>query len=88
MTRITKNELVQINAKLAQENAELRAQLSATKVQRVASKGVASGARRPLASFWKLIDAGQYIVDLKNRGCKVALKAQRDERGHFVVVAG
>mgnify|MGYP000090007398 CR=1 FL=1 len=34
MTRITKNELVAINARLSAEVAELRAQLSAAKVQR------------------------------------------------------
>lgn len=33
MTRITKNELVAINARLAAEVTELRAQLSAAKVQ-------------------------------------------------------
>lgn len=33
MTKMTKLELVQLNTKLAAENAELRAQLSAAKVQ-------------------------------------------------------
>ena len=87
--RITKNELVAINATLAAENAALRAQLSAAKVQRnVASKGTASGVRRALASFWELSVAGKYIAALKQRGCKLPLTAVRDERGHFVVFAG
>lgn len=89
--RITKNELIAINAKLAAENASLRAQLSAAKVQpqrEPASKGVASGAKRPLASFFRLHDAGLYIVALKMRGCKLPLVARRDDRGHFVVIAG
>ena len=62
--RITKNELIAINSKLAAENASLRAQLSAAKVQpqrEPASKGVASGAKRPLASFFFLKD-GRGIV--------------------------
>ena len=89
--RITKNELIAINAKLAAENAALRAQLSAALVQprrEPASKGVASGAKRPLASFFYLKDAGTYITELKQRGCKLALTARRDDRGHFVVIAG
>ena len=89
--RITKNELIAINAKLAAENAALRAQLSAALVQpqrEPASKGAALGAKRPLASFFYLKDAGGYITELKQRGCKLALTARRDERGHFVVFAG
>ena len=100
MTRITKNELVQINSRLATENAALRAEVDALKTtvdalkgksnvrRESASKGTASGTKRALASFWSLIDAGGFITDLKKRGCKVALTAKRDERGHFVVFAG
>lgn len=100
MTRITKNELVQINSRLASENAALRAEIDALKTtvnalkansnvrRESASKGTASGTKRALASFWSLIDAGGFITDLKKRGCKVALTAKRDERGHFVVFAG
>lgn len=100
MTRITKNELIAINARLAADNATLRAELDALKTtvaalkgqtttrRESASKGTASGTKRALASFWSLIDAGGFITDLKKRGCKVALTARRDERGHFVVFAG
>lgn len=101
--RITKNELIAINSALAAENASLRTLVSALKTQvsahinmaqstaarrEPASKGVASGAKRPLASFFYLKDAGLYITELKQRGCKVALTARRDDRGHFVVIAG
>lgn len=85
--RITKNELIAINAKLAAENAALRAQLSALRVSNEVHRA-ASGAKRPLASFFYLNDAGAYITELKQRGCKLGLAARRDECGHFVVIAG
>ena len=100
--RITKNELIAMNNALGADNAALRAMVSemrvrieAIKGQRKpatgggAPKGVASGAkRRPLASFFFLRDAGSYITELKQRGCKVTLTAQRDALNHFVVFAG
>ena len=95
-TRITKNELIAINTRLAQENAVLRTMLSAQEVltkvansrRESASTGSGSGKqRRPLASFWALADAGQYITSLKQRGCKTTLTAIRDGQ-HFVVYAG
>lgn len=45
MTKMTKLELVQLNTKLAAENAELRAQLSAAKVQHQAPVAVAEETR-------------------------------------------
>lgn len=85
--RITKNELIAINSKLAAENASLRAQLSELRVHNEVQR-TTSGAKRQLASFFYLKDAGAYITELKQRGCKLPLVARRDDRGHFVVIAG
>lgn len=76
---------------LKQEIEMLKAQGAATKGQSIPSRRDSAAqrpVRRPLASFFYLKDAGDYITELKARGCKVALTAQRDERGHFVVFAG
>ncbi len=77
---------------------DLKQKIEMLTAQGVASKGQSSSTRRasaaqrpvrrPLASFFYLKDAGDYITELKARGCKVKLTAQRDERGHFVVFAG
>jgi len=85
--QITKNELIAINKLLGEEIAGLRAQLSAAKVTRQAATSNVQRAERPLASFWDIKTAGEYITALKQRGAKCALTARRSDGKHFTVYA-
>jgi hypothetical protein len=104
MTRTTKLELEQANTKLANENNDLRHQLSALRAELDALKGkpaptLAQRAKaavaqvtdrfikgeKPIATFFNLKDAGEFIAQLKQRGCKFGMTARRNAHNAFTV---